>query len=179
MSVIIHTSNQWEWKMNQLVQVQDGKMTVSSKQVADHFGKVHRDVMRDIRNLIENAGVEFGSENFAQSSYTSLQNKELPCYLLTRDGFSLLAMGFTGKKAIEWKVKYIKAFNEMEAALINGSGVMQKLNDAMKLMEEDKAIASACGKGLSSWKELRKEHMERVDKLCSDVQLLLNFRAEK
>lgn len=162
--------------MSQLVQVQDGKMTVSSKQIADHFGKVHRQVLRDIRELIKDAGGEFGEHNFVPSSYISLQNKELPCYLLTRDGFSLLAMGFTGKKAIEWKVKYIKAFNEMESALVNGSCVMQKLNEAMKLMEQDKEVASACGRGLNNWKGLRREHMERVDRLRADVQLLLNFK---
>lgn len=162
--------------MSQLVQVQYGKVTVSSKQIADHFGKVHRQVLRDIRQLIKDAGDEFGALNFVPSSYTSLQNKELPCYILSRDGFSLLAMGFTGKKAIEWKVKYIQAFNEMEAALINGSGVMQKLNEAMKLMENDKEVASACGRGLNNWKELRREHMERVDRLQADVQMLLNFK---
>lgn len=160
--------------MNQLVQVQDGKVVVSSKKVADHFGKIHRNVMRDIKRLECSDG--FRALNFEQSSYISLQNKELECYLMTRDGFSFLCMGFTGKEAAKWKEAYIKAFNDMESAMVGGSGVMQKLNEAMKLMENDKEVASACGRGLNNWKDLRREHMERVDKLQADVQMLLNFK---
>ena len=162
--------------MSDLIEMKDGKMMVSSKQIADHFGKIHRNVMRDISNLISATGAEFGSEHFEHSSYISKQNKELPCYLLTRDGFSLLAMGFTGNKAVEWKVKYIQAFNQMEHLLKCGSSVMQSLNEAMRLMEEDKQIASTCGKGLSDWKRQRRDHMEKVEKLHGDVQMLLNFK---
>lgn len=161
--------------MSSLITVSAGKMMVSSKQVADHFGKIHRNVMRDIKSLIESAGSEFGSDNFEQSSYISLQNKQLPCYMMTRDGFSLLAMGFTGKPAILWKVKYIQAFNEMEYELSQGVSVMQSINEAMRLMDQDKQIASVCGKGLHEWKKQRTQHMEKVEQLHRDAQLLLGF----
>lgn len=164
--------------MSDLITVSAGKMMVSSKQVADHFGKVHRNVLIDIRKLAADAGSDFGEHNFLPSSYISAQNKELPCYMMTRDGFSLLAMGFTGKPALAWKVKYIQAFNRMEQMLSGESSVMKSLNDAMKRMEEDKQIASACGKGLRQWKEQRREHMDAVDKLQRDVQLMLNFSHE-
>lgn len=165
--------------MTDLVSVVNGKIVVTSKQVADHFGRIHRDVMRAIRSEIENAG-EFGMRNFAQSSYTSLQNKTLECYEMTRDGFSLLAMGFTGKKATEWKIKYINAFNAMEAEILcnrtSEISVMDELNKAYLLMESDKEKASIFGSGLNEWKQIRKEHMERVNKLQEDVQMLLNFK---
>lgn len=165
--------------MNDLVSVVNGKVVVTSKQVSDHFGKVHRQILRDIRDLIGDSG-EFGQYSFVLSSYKSLQNKELPCYEMTRDGFSLLAMGFTGKKAIEWKIKYINAFNKMEAEILSNRtkelSVMDELNKAYLLMESDKEKASVFGSGLNEWKQIRKEHMERVNKLQEDVQMLLNFK---
>lgn len=168
--------------MNDLVSVSNGKVVVTSKQVSDHFGKIHRNVMRDIRDLIIESG-EFGALNFEQSSYISLQNKTLECYEMTRDGFSLLAIGFTGKKATEWKIKYITAFNAMEAEILSNRtkeiSVMDELNKAYLLMESDKDKASVFGSGLNEWKQLRKEHMERVNKLQEDVQMLLNFKDAK
>ena len=168
--------------MNDLVSVSNGKVVVTSKQVSDHFGKVHRQILRDIRDLISDSG-EFGQYSFVLSSYKSLQNKELPCYEMTRDGFSLLAMGFTGKKAIEWKIKYINAFNKMEAEILSNRtkeiSVMDELNKAYLLMESDKEKASVFGSGLNEWKQIRKEHMERVNKLQEDVQMLLNFKDAK
>ena len=165
--------------MNELITVVNGKQVVTSKQIADHFGKTHRHVLRDIAKELETAG-EFGSEHFGLSSYTSSQNKILPCYEMSRDGFTLIAMGFTGVKAQQWKIKYIEAFNAMERELLNGSAkfgsVMDALNDACRLMESDKQKASVFGQGLHEWRKLRKEHMERVEKLHTDVQLLLNFK---
>ena len=165
--------------MNELITVVDGKAVVTSKQVADHFGKIHRDVMRAIRNELKTAG-DFGLRNLALSSYTSLQNKKLECYEMTRDGFSLIAMSFIGEEAQQWKIKYIEAFNAMERELISGStnfgSVMDALNEACKLMQDDKEKASAFGSGLSEWKRVRKEHMDRVNRLQSDVQMLLNFK---
>lgn len=161
--------------MNDLVKIVSGKVTVNSKQVSEHFEKAHRQVLRDIRELLEDSG-EFGAHNFVLSSYISLQNKKLSCYEMTRDGFSLLAMGFTGKQAIEWKIKYINAFNEMEKMLSGEHSVMKQLNIAVKIMSEDKAIASKCGVGLNKWKEVRKDHIAKIEDLNKKAQLLLNFK---
>ena len=165
--------------MNELITVVDGKAVVTSKQVADHFGKQHRNVLVDIKNLLPDSG-DFGRLNFLLSTYISSQNKELPCYEMTRDGFTLLAMGYTGKDAQRWKIKYIEAFNAMERELLSGNAkfgsVMDALNEACKLMQDDKEKASAFGSGLSEWKRVRKEHMDRVNRLQSDVQMLLNFK---
>ena len=164
--------------MNELITVVDGKAVVTSKQVADHFGKQHRNVLVDIKNLLSDSG-EFGELNYLLTTYISSQNKELPCYEMTRDGFTLLAMGYTGKDAQRWKIKYIEAFNAMERELLSGStkfgSVMDALNEACKLMQDDKEKASVFGSGLSEWKRVRKEHMDRVNKLQEDVQMLLNF----
>lgn len=100
--------------------VVDGKITTTSNQVAEHFGKLHKNVLRAIQNMECSDG--FRRLNFEPSSYVNEQGKEQPCYRLTRDGFAFLAMGFTGKEAAQWKEAYINAFNKMEAELLAKSG---------------------------------------------------------
>ena len=94
---------------------QNDQVLTNSLLVAERFGKEHSKVMRDIENL--SCSNEFRAANFGVSSYISLQNKELPMYVMTKDGFSFLVMGYTGKKAGLFKEEYIKAFNTMERSL--------------------------------------------------------------
>lgn len=97
--------------------VRDGGARVSSLDIARHFGRAHKDVLRSIDRIIAEAGPDFGERNFAPSSYLTEQFKELRCFDVTRDGFSMLVMGFTGAEATRWKVLYIEAFNAMEAEI--------------------------------------------------------------
>lgn len=115
---------------------------VTSLDVAETFGKRHADVLRDVEHL--ECSEEFRERNFALSSYKSLQNKTLPMYLITRDGFTLLVMGYTGEKAIKFKEGYIRQFNAMEKALIGkmrerekGIAVRQALTNALKESNEN------------------------------------------
>lgn len=99
----------------------DGKITTTSNQVAEHFGKRHDAVLRAIRNL--ECSADFRLRNFVET-VVSRENPsggaaiESKAYRLTRDGFAFLAMGFTGKEAAQWKEAYINAFNKMEAELL-------------------------------------------------------------
>ena len=89
-------------------------LTANSRDIAEHFEKQHKDVLEGIRNLTaENSAVK---SMFIETAY-EVRGKQYPQYEMTRDGFSLLVMGFTGSKALEWKLKYITAFNEMEQEL--------------------------------------------------------------
>jgi Rha family phage regulatory protein len=102
--------------MNDIIlSMRNGKPVVSSRQIAENFDKNHRDVLRAVDNLKEDV------RNFAQMFFESTEadsyGREQRVYLMNRDGFTLLAMGFTGKAALEWKLKYIAAFNEMEKKL--------------------------------------------------------------
>lgn len=93
-----------------------GELVVTSRQVAEDFGKEHRNVVRAIENLTaQNSAVK----NIMIKSTFDHRGNEYTEYLLTRDGFSLLVMGFTGSRALEWKLKYIEAFNKMEQAIKN------------------------------------------------------------
>lgn len=99
--------------MNELVIMHDKQAVTSSLQVAETFGKEHKNVIQSIENLVaEKSAAKF----FAAGTYEN-RGKQYPMYYMTRDGFSLLAMGFTGKKAMSFKLQYIEAFNAMEATL--------------------------------------------------------------
>lgn len=98
-----------------IVQFVDGKMFTTSLIVAQAFGKEHFNVLRDIESL--ECSSEFRAINFEGAEYLDAQGKPRPAYNLTRDGFAFLAMGFTGKKAAEWKEKFLLAFNLMEEQL--------------------------------------------------------------
>ena len=106
---------------NTLVEIRDNQVVVSSRQIAEKFDKEHGKIIRDIKKLIEQTGsANFGDtpKMFYKTAYIHEQNKqEYPMYLMNRDGFTLLVMGFTGQNALEWKIKYIQAFNAMEKEL--------------------------------------------------------------
>ena len=99
-----------------IVEIDDGKMFTTSLTVAQAFEKEHKDVLKAISNL--ECSPEFNERNFAPVEYKDAKGEMRPAYRLTRDGFAFLAMGFTGKKAAVWKEKFLEAFNAMEAALL-------------------------------------------------------------
>lgn len=110
---------------NPIVQIKDGEVFANSRDVAAYFGKRHDNVLRDIDNLLENNGSSKLRNLFvAESSYHEAAKKTVRHFEMTRDGFSLLAMGFTGLKALKWKLAYIDAFNAMEAELRRQTAVV-------------------------------------------------------
>ena len=114
--------------------IENNRPVVSSRKVAEIFEKEHRRVLQDIREL--SCGDDFRLHNFVQSSYINSQDKEQPEYLMTRDGFTLLAMGFTGSKAMQWKIKYIETFNRMEAELSTPFAIPKTYAEALHLAAE-------------------------------------------
>jgi len=92
-------------------------LTASSRQVADKFEKEHRHVLESIDKMKEQLSTAEFSALFMEGKYVASNGKKNKEYLMTRDGFSLLVMGFTGEKVLRWKLDYIKAFNEMEKEL--------------------------------------------------------------
>lgn len=122
------------------------RVAVTSLDVAETFGKEHFHVLRDIERM--ECSRQFRESNFGFSSYKSLQNKDMPMYIMTRDGFTLLVMGYTGELAIKFKEAYIKQFNAMEAVLRE------------KLIEREKGIAvrQALTKALQQSSEVDRMH---------------------
>ena len=95
---------------------QNDQVITTSLLVAETFEKEHRNVLKSIRKLMSATNVAV-AQMFDETTYVNEQGKEQPMFVMNRDGFTLLAMGFSGEKALEFKVKYINAFNKMEAEL--------------------------------------------------------------
>ena len=127
----------------------DGVPVTTSRAVAEQFGKSHAHVIRDIETLITklhepnldsetDSLSDFASTHFQPFSALDTRGKEQPIYLLTRDGFTLLAMGFTGAKALQFKVAYINAFNRMEMLLRGGlsSNALQSIEHRLQALEK-------------------------------------------
>lgn len=99
----------------ELVIMRDRQAVTTSLQVAQNFEKKHQHVLRDIDALKQDVS-NFG-QMFIESNQPDSYGRDRRIYYMNRDGFSLLAMGFTGKKALQFKLKYIDAFNQMEKQL--------------------------------------------------------------
>lgn len=161
--------------MNELITVNNGQPVVSSVDIAEHFCKEHKNVLQTIENITaENSAV---TPMFYKTTYKAGTGKQYPMYLMNRDGFSLLCMGFTGAKALEWKLKYIDAFNKMEKALTEQPTkpmtamqmlelqvqVNKELADRIDAVENNqKRIAEACSVpavGRDEWQENMKKYL--------------------
>jgi Rha family phage regulatory protein len=103
--------------MTSMIIMHGSNATTTSLRVAEKFGKRHDDVLKAIRVLLAEMPPE-GLRNFAEIFVEDSYGRKQPAYEMSRDGFSLLAMGFTGKKALQWKLKFLEGFNLMEQALL-------------------------------------------------------------
>lgn len=133
--------------MKELVIINNGQSVTNSLLVAEKFGKQHPHVIRQIRKLIEE-NPKLDAHYFIETDYLGEQNRQHPMYVMNRDGFSLLVMGFTGKKAMAFKLEYIEAFNKMEQTLKQQTPqlstidilklTVQSLDEQQKQLEEVK-----------------------------------------
>lgn len=112
--------------MIELVSITDKKAVTTSLIVAEAFEKQHAHVLRDIRTM--ECSEEFNQSNFGLVGYIDGKGESRPMYTITRDGFTFLAMGFTGKRAAEFKEKFITAFNAMEQTLLEGTGERRQVD---------------------------------------------------
>lgn len=156
----------------ELVKVENNQVVVSSRDIAEHFEKEHKVVLRSIENLkAQNCTL---TSMFYETSYTSGTGKAYKEYLMNRDGFCLLVMGFTGTQALAWKLKYINAFNEMEAKLKETAiakpdsyMIADPVERAKRWIEEEQARQE-----LQRSNELMKPKAEFYDTVVSTESLL-------
>ena len=120
---------------------------VTSLDIAETFGKEHRNVLADIRNIQSDISSAEFSALFYESSYVGANGKKNPMYYMNRDGFTLLVMGYNGEKAMKFKLAYIRQFNAMEKALIGklkerekGIAVRQALTKAIQQSNENERM---------------------------------------
>ena len=123
-----------------MIQIYQGKPQTTSLQIANDFDKEHKHVLDAIRKLAaENSATK---SMFSESTHSN-RGKEYPMFYIDRDGFSLLVMSFTGDKALEWKLKYIKLFNDMEERLVRPMTTEQLVVEAARTLDDhEKRISS-------------------------------------
>lgn len=107
------------------VEVINGGIRTNSIKIAEHFSKRHGDVLRAVKQM--DCSPEFNQRNFAPAEYIDAKGEKRPYYEITRDGFTFIAMGFTGKEAARWKEAYIEAFNAMERSLTHPKYALKDL----------------------------------------------------
>lgn len=154
-----------------LVKVENNQIVTDSRSVAEHFGKRHDNVMVTIGGLLKNKETQ---QMFCKTTYVNEQNNQTyPMYLMNRDGFSLLVMGFTGKAALEWKLKYIEAFNEIEKQLANKNTLIipKDYPSALRALADEYEAKQK----LLTENKVMKPKAEYFDCLV-DRNLLTNFR---
>ena len=156
----------------------EGKPVVSSLDVAEHFGKRHSDVLRAIKNL--KIPKDFNGRNFAPVEYVDEKGEKRPMYYLTRDGFTLLAMGFTGKKAMEWKIKYIEAFNKMEEYIRKQQVDVEALLDKVMEVKLDHMAVRIADEIIAEFdRRCKKKRSKTSEKLNNFPIKILTFSSEE
>ena len=164
-----------------ILSTQNGEPVASSRDVAKRFGKRHDHVIRDIEELIKGFPKNGDTPMFFKTEYSHPQNhQKYPMYLMNRDGFSMLAMGFTGKEAVQWKLKYIEAFNQMEKQLsaqhksqravqaANIQSAIDRVIEARKKLDENTAFLDECRKN----REDSKAKYMQVKALCGEFKAI-------
>ncbi|WP_252109001.1 MULTISPECIES: Rha family transcriptional regulator [unclassified Halomonas] len=155
-----------------MVAADNGAAVTTSMKIAEYFGKRHKDVLRRIKTL--RCSKEFAERNFALCFHINkLQNgKRTPVYKITRDGFFFLAFGFTGEKADVIKEAYINAFNWMADRLRSYD---HRRNELTALYKAGQHSASLCGRGLSRWKQDKRDLEEQIEIVEQEGQLPIPF----
>lgn len=119
--------------MKNLVIMKNQQAVTTSLKVAESFGKQHKHVIDSIKNL---AAENSATKSFFKKGTYENRGKQYPMYYMNRDGFTLLVMGFTGKRAMDFKIKYIEAFNQMEIAIRNAQQLPQTPEGRINLLLE-------------------------------------------
>lgn len=157
-----------EITLNNLVIMKDRQAVTDSLKVAESFDKKHKHVLETARNLAaENSATK---KMFVESTYVN-RGKEYPMIYMNRDGFTLLAMGFAGKKALDFKLKYIQAFNKMEQQIRNQSErpkLMQKERIEISRQNAETRKASLLYRVAKSMKDTRKQQ-DLLTQIANDL----------
>ena len=138
--------------METLVKIENSQAVTNSLLVAEKFNKNHRDVIRSIRDLLSSAQNCAVLQMFFESSYKASNGKTNPMYMMNRDGFSLLVMGFTGEKALKFKLDFINAFSEMEKTLNSDDYILMRSRQIL-----ENKVAQLEYKSAKQEKELQKQ----------------------
>ena len=132
--------------MTELINIKNDEAVTTSLKVAEAFGKRHDKLLHEIERmygeLTEDSNAQNGGAKFFRKGTYTNRGRKYPMYYMNRDGFSLLVMGFTGKKALEWKLKYIDAFNQMESYINFRKADVQIQKNSMHFLHDNLEMPS-------------------------------------
>lgn len=158
--------------MNEIVyRGESNQPLTNSLLVAQTFGKSHKHVLDAIREIVKGYAEKSADPMFEETTYTNEQNKQnYPMFIMNQDGFTLLAMGFNGKKAMEFKLKYIEAFNKMKKEIESSKpslpqNYLEALKSLVKAEEEREQLALENRKQQQEIVTISKENMELGNKI--------------
>lgn len=160
-----------------VVQENDGIATADSRDVAKYFGKHHKDVLRAIRNLLKE--MSNLTAQFCAVKYSS-RGREFDCYRMTKTGFLMLVMGFTGSEANKLKLAYIEEFDRMQEALRHlwdrkYKSLMEAANELGRIENDFRHAASEGGRSLARWRYAQPKIKAEFAKLQAQGQLMLDL----
>ena len=139
----------------EMVQARNGEVVTTSRKVAEYFSKRHGDVLRKIEQVKSDCSNEFSQRNFASADYIDEQGKIRPMYSLTKDGWIMVVMGFTGKAAAAIKESYISAFNWMAEQLSRRMAMGEEMQHRYAIKETRSKLKGTIGSRLMN--ERKKE----------------------
>ncbi|MBS6076094.1 MAG: Rha family transcriptional regulator [Citrobacter freundii] len=161
----------------EMVQAKNGEVVTTSKKVAKYFGKRHADVLRKIEKVKSDCSIEFSQRNFASADYIDEQGKVRPMCSLTKDGWIMVVMGFTGRAAAAIKESYISAFNWMAEQLSRRLAMGEEMQHRYAIKETRSKLKGTIGSRLMNERKKEKrvlalehEHIMQV----TQPELLIN-----
>lgn len=157
----------------QLVTTQDDQITTTSRKIAELFGKRHADVLRRIDNL--DCSVDFNQRNFSLVEYIDEKGEKRPEFEITKDGTVFLIMGFTGKKAADFKEAYINAFNWMADMLRKRAEIDFMMGDFSRRESASISSGSFHGKGLARRRKEKHSLSSELKQIESKLQMVLEL----
>lgn len=166
-----------------MVTADNGEAKTTSYAVAEAFNKTHSHVMRDIKKITKQCGEKFAKSNFG----LTFENKKIgntvrstPFYRISKDGFMLLVMGFTGEKAMQTKIEFINAFNWMAEQLTQTfQSKWARYNLITTQYSNRKAHVSGCASSMSSWRWEKQPMENEIAQLEQELQPQLKFEDDK
>lgn len=163
-----------------LVFIENNKTVTDSLTVSEVFGKDHDKVLRDIREL--ECSEEFSLANFGESTYINDRGRLYPKYIITEQGFTLLAMGYTGKEAMRFKEQYIAEFERMREQLNSGldvSGLSPQLQLLIQMEQSVKQIEQRQQRTESQITTIKETFLQRDDDWRNKINGMLNGAAKR
>lgn len=144
----------------EMVQAKNGEVVTNSRKVAKYFGKRHGDVLRKIERVKADCSSEFSQRNFASADYIDEQGKVRPMYSLTKDGWIMVVMGFTGRSAAAIKESYISAFNWMAGQLSRRMAMGEEMQHRYAIKETRSKLKGTIGSRLMNERKKEKRVLE-------------------